>query len=162
MTQKQLPSKTLKISYCVVLLAAAVPIGLAKSGWVATATGGFSMALVPFLGPVVFLFIGLYRIYLVVRVQDVLASPQATGLVSALRGVGAFCIQVGAVASVFSWVAGPLMRALMTTRTESGAEYFVVGVYLALFSGIGLLGLILFEFSRLLAFERLVAARRKG
>ncbi|MDO9001811.1 MAG: hypothetical protein Q7V20_00010 [Aquabacterium sp.] len=42
----------------------------------------------------------------------------------------------------------------MTTRTESGAEFFVVGLYLSLASGIGMLGLLAFEFSRLLAFER--------
>jgi hypothetical protein len=162
MTQKQLPSTTLKISYCFVLLAAVLPMGLAKTAWVSMALGGSGFAVVPLLGPLVFLCVALYRIYLVVRVPDVLASPQATGLVAAMRSVGTFCIYVGVVASAAALVAGPLMRSMMTSRTESGAEFMVVGVYLSLVGGVGLLGLFLFEVSRLLAFERLVAARRKA
>lgn len=46
------------------------------------------------------------------------------------------------------------MQAFMTSRTESGAEFFAVGLFLSLASGIGVLGLLAFEFSRLLAFER--------
>jgi hypothetical protein len=46
------------------------------------------------------------------------------------------------------------MRAFMKSRTESGAEFFVVGMYLSVAAGIGMLGLLSFEFSRLLAFER--------
>ena len=162
MTQKQLPSKTLKISYCFVLLASVVPIGLANSAWVGMAMGRSGFAMLPLLGPLVFLCLGIYRIYLVARVPDVLASPQATGFVAAMRAVGTFFIYVGVVVTIAGLVAGPLMRALMKTRTESGAEFFVVGVYLAMVGGIGVLGVLLFEFSRLLAFERLVAARRKG
>lgn len=48
----------------------------------------------------------------------------------------------------------PLMRALMTSHTESGAEYFVAGMYLSMLGGIGTLGLLCFELSRLVAFEQ--------
>lgn len=150
----QKPSLILKIAYCLVLLAAILPFGLAKSGWISLATGGAGIGFVPFLGPLVFLGLGLYRIYLVIRVPNVLDSPKATGLATFLRAVGTFFIYIGVLASVLSWVAGPLMRAFMTTRTESGAEFFVVGLYLSLAGGIGMLGLSSFEFSRLLAFER--------
>ncbi len=149
----QQPSSILKVAYCLVLLAAILPFGLAKSGWVGLATGA-SMGLVPFLGPLVFLGLGLYRVYLVARVPGVLSSPEATGLAAFLRAAGTFCLYVGVLASVLSWVAGPLMRAFMKSRTDSGAEFFVVGVYLSLAAGIGMLGLLSFEFSRLLAFER--------
>jgi hypothetical protein len=150
----QQPSSILKFAYCLVLLAAILPFGLAKSGWVGLATGGAGMGLIPFLGPLVFLCLGLYRVYLVARVPGVLNSPQATGLSAFLRTAGTFCLYVGVLVSVLSWVAGPLMRAFMKTRTESGAEFFVVGLYLSLAAGIGMLGLLAFEFSRLLAFER--------
>jgi hypothetical protein len=67
----QQPSSALKVAYCLVLLAAILPFGLAKSGWVGLATGS-GMGLVPFLGPLLFLGVGLYRVYLVVRVPGVL------------------------------------------------------------------------------------------
>ena len=56
--------------------------------------------------------------------------------------------------AVLGWAAGPLMRTLMTSRTESGAEFFLVGMYLSLAAGVGMLGLFSFEFGRLLSFER--------
>jgi hypothetical protein len=48
----------------------------------------------------------------------------------------------------------------MTSRTESGAEFFAVGLYFSLAAGVGILGLLAFEFSRLLAFERNLHAAR--
>ena len=150
-TRASLP---LKISYGLVLLSMVLPFGLAKSGWVGLATGGSAIGIVPLVGPLVFLVLGIYRIYLVARIPGILDSPSVAGFVSVMRAIGAFFLYVGAVISVLSWVSRPLMRAFMTTRTESGAEYFVVGVYLAMAASIGVLGLLLFEFSRLLAFER--------
>lgn len=150
----QQPSSTLKFAYCLVLLAAVLPFGLARSGWVGMATGGAGFGVIPLIGPLFFLVFGLYRVYLVARVPGVLNSPQATGLPAFLQKIGKFCLYVGAVVSVLSWVAGPLMRAVIKTRTESGAEFFVVGLYLSLAAGIGMLGLFAFEFSRLLTFER--------
>jgi len=147
-------SSILKIAYCLVLLAAILPFGLAKSGWVGLAMGGAGMGFIPFLGPLVFLVLGLYRVYLVARVPGVLDAPEATGFGAFLRAAGKICLYLGMVASVLGWVAGPLMRVFMTSRSDSGAEFFVVGFYLAMAAGIGMLGLLSFEFSRLLAFEQ--------
>jgi len=119
---------------------------------VTLATGGFGR--VTFLGTLVFLALGLYRVFLVARVSSVLDSQATTGLETLLRALGKFMLYVGALVAVLGWVSGPLMRAFIERRTDSGAEYFVVGMYLAMAGGIGVLGLILFEFSRLLAFER--------
>lgn len=148
------PAFPMKLSYCLVILGAVVPFGLAKSGWVALATGGGAIGMIPLVGPLLFLVLGLYRIYLVARVAGTLNSPAVSGAIAVLRTFGAFCIHVGAIVTVLSWVSGPLMRVFIKQRTESGAEFFVVGMYLALAAGIGVLGLFLFEFSRLLAFER--------
>ena len=65
---------------------------------------------------------------------------------------------LGACVTVLNIVARPLMNLVMTSHTESGAEYFVVGMYLALLGGIATFGLVLFELSRLLSFEK--AAKR--
>ncbi len=78
----------------------------------------------------------------------------ATGFNVFLRKMGTFLIYVGVLTALLRWTAGPLMRALMIHRSESGAEFFVVGLYLSLLSGVGLFGLVSFEFSRLLSFER--------
>jgi hypothetical protein len=143
---------SLKIAYCLVVLSAVVPFGLAKSGWVTLATGGFGS--VTFLGPLAFLALGLYRVFLVVRVPSALDSQATSGLETLIRALGKFMLYVGSLVAVLGWVSRPLMRAFIERRTDSGAEYFVVGMYLAMAGGIGVLGLILFEFSRLLAFER--------
>jgi hypothetical protein len=132
-----------------------LPFGPGKSGWVGLAMGGNAMSMIPFVGPVVFLAMGLYRIYLVVRTPGTLDSPPAAGVLRVARAIGAFCLYLGAVMSVLSWASRPLMRAFMTTRTDSGVEYFAVGLSLVIFGGIGVLGLFLFESSRLFAFERI-------
>ena len=159
------PSFALKLSYCLVVLSAVVPFGLAKSGWVALATGATPLGMIPFIGPIFFLILGLCRVYLVLRTKEALNSPEVTRGIALLRAIGAICIHAGAVIVVLNWVSGPLMRLLIKQRTESGAEFFVVGVYLSLALGIGILGLFLFEFCRVVAFEynaRDTAVVRRG
>ena len=149
---------SLKWAYCLVLLFAALPLGLAASSWVALARGGMGASL-PFIGVLPMLGLALYRIYLVVRVPDALSSYAPAGFARVLRALGAFALYVGAVVSIVSVVAGPLMRLLMTSRTESGVEYFVVGMYLSMLGGVGTLGLLCYELSRLIAFEQDAPAR---
>jgi len=143
---------SLKIAYSLVLLGAIVPFGLARSGWVALATGGFASA--PFIGPLALLALGLYRVFLVARVPGLLDSQATVGIETLLRMLGQFLLYVGAVVAVLGWISGPLMHAFIQRRTDSGAEFLVVGVYLGMAGGLGILGLIFFEFSRLRAFER--------
>lgn len=155
----KIPSAALRAAYCLVVLGAIVPVGLATSGWVAMARGPSLIAAVPFVGPLLLLALGGYRVYLVARFSTTLSSPPISGIASLIRVLGVGAIYVGVLATLLSWIGRPLMRVLMTSRTESGAEFFVAGVYLSLIAGVGLLGLLLFEFSRLLAFERLAHER---
>jgi hypothetical protein len=138
-----------------------LPFGLAASGWVALAKGPNLFSAVPFIGPLLLVALGVFRVYLVARYPSTLSSPGVSGIAAVLRALGQAAIYIGVVATVLSWGARPLMRALMTSRTESGAEFFVVGLYLSLVAGIGMLGLLMFEFSRLLAFERLAYERHQ-
>lgn len=149
------PSLALRATYCLVILGAILPFGVAASGWVAMATGPGLLRSIPILGPIFLLAVGGYRIYLVARFRTTLSFPPVSGASSLVRVLGVLGMYVGVAATVLSWIAGPLMRAFMTSRTESGAEFFIVGLYLSLIGGAGLLGIALFEFSRLLAFERL-------
>ncbi|MBK6323646.1 MAG: hypothetical protein IPF38_16235 [Burkholderiales bacterium] len=152
-------SSSLKWAYILVVLSSVIPIGLAKSGWVGMATGGSVFGGVPFVGPVLFLVMGLYRVVSIVRGTGTLDSHKISGLALVLRKAGIVGIYFGAVVAVLNLVAGPLMKMFMTHKTESGAEFFIVGVYLALAGGLGVLGLVAFEFSRLLGFE---ATARNG
>ena len=143
-----------KLFYCVAVLGTIVPIGLASSGWVRASTGASLVGLVPFAGPMLFLALGLYRVFLVARVPGTLDSPSVVGVAAVLRAIGVFCIYAGAVVAILNWISRPLMRLLIARPSETGVEFYVVGIYLALAGGVGVLGLLLFEFSRLLGFER--------
>ena len=143
-----------RIIYCLVVLGAVLPFGLAKSSWVSLAMGGPGLAgSVPFIGPLVLLVIGVYRVVVVARTPGALASPPVAGFIAFLRAAGLFLLYLGAITTVLGWLAGPLMRMLVHARTESGAEFFFVGYIIALVGQVGVLGLLLFELSRLRGFE---------
>ena len=142
-----------RICYCIAVLGAIVPMGLASSGWVRASTGGSFAGLLPLVGMVPYVALGLYRVFLVARVPGTLDSPPASGVAAVLRSVGVLCVYAGAVVAVLNWASRPLMRMLVTKPSETGVEFFVAGLYLALASGVGVLGLLLFEFSRLRGFE---------
>ena len=147
-------SFSLKIFYCLTVLSIIVPFGLASSGWVRVSTGGSLLGLIPFVGPLLFLALGLYRVFLVARLPGTLDSPPVAGVAAVLRAIGVFCVYAGALAGILNWLSRPLMRMLVTKPSETGVEFYVVGAYLALAGGVGVLGVLLFEFSRLLAYER--------
>jgi len=147
------PSFGLRGAYCVVLLGAVLPFGVSRSGWVALAFGGSPLWFASYFGWLLAIGLVLYRVYLVARVRGVLASPQGSGFIALLRGCGIFLIYVGVPVTVLDWSARPLIKALLTTRTQSGAEFLVFGIVLGFAGAVGLLGILMFEFSRMRAFE---------
>jgi len=144
--------KTLKHAYTLVVLSKILPIGLAASSWVALAAGAYAQ---PFALAwlILFLILGLYRIFTLYKNPKSLCSYPVAGVASLLRKVSLFLLYVGAIVGLLNLVSRPLMAALVTHRSETGIEFFAVGFYLALLGGIGPLGLFGFEFSRILAFE---------
>lgn len=151
---KHVVSPSLKWAYVIVVLAAVIPFGLSRSAWVAMATGGAVPGGIPIVGPLVLLVVGVYRAYMVVKVPGTLKSCPVAGFALALRKIGIVGLYVGAVIGVLNVIGGPLMGALMTRRTESGAEFLVAGLFLAMAGGVGVLALVLFELSRLVGFEQ--------
>jgi len=99
------------------------------------ARGGIGSAL-PLLGILPMLVLAAYRIYLVALVPCTLSSYPPVGFARVLRALGVFTIYLGALVSITSVLAGPLMRTFMTSHTESGAEYFVIGMYLSMLGGL--------------------------
>lgn len=144
-------SAQLRVFYSFAVVSAVLPFGM--SGWVAMTVGPSPMPTVPYIGPLLLLLIGIWRIYQVARYPATLDSYVYGGAVKALRIIGLFSMAVGVLYLIARFAAGPLMR-LGPRRSESGVEFYVVGVYLALLSGVGPLGILLFETSRLFGFER--------
>ncbi|MES2038363.1 MAG: hypothetical protein V4495_11025 [Pseudomonadota bacterium] len=144
-------SRKLKIAYAIALLAAIVPMGLTSSGWVALAMGGGVG--IPYVGPIVLLLLGAYRVITVIVNPQALISFPVKGVARVLRMIGVFALYIGATLGILNLLSRPLMTLFLTQRTESGAEFFVAGMILVALGGIGVLGLLSFELSRLLGLE---------
>ena len=69
---------------------------------------------------------------------------------------------VGILFVVATFASYPLMRMFVQRRTESRVEFYVIVLFLGLLSGIGPMGVMLFEASRLFGFERRIAEARQG
>ncbi|WP_157268443.1 hypothetical protein [Azohydromonas aeria] len=145
-------SLPLRWLYCLALVSVILPFGM--SGWVAMSVGGGPLQSLPFVGPLLFLGLGVWRIGLVIRHRDTLDAFVDGPAVTALRRLGIGCMAFGAVHLALRLTTAPLIHSLTTHRSESGVEFYVAGLFLALLGGAAALGLLLFEFSRLLGFER--------
>ena len=143
-------SRSLKFAYAITVLAAVAPIGLASSSWVVIATGKVGVGLI---GTVLLVAFGIYRVATVFKNPYALSSYEVKGFVLVLRRVGIFALYVGAIIGILNWLSLPVMLGLFKPRSESGVEFFAVGLYLALLGRVGLLGIIAFELSRILGVE---------
>ena len=114
---KQVASTSLKWIYSIVVLSTVVPLGLASSGWVAMAKGGGAFAGLPYLGPLIFLLLGLYRIYLVARVPGTLASVAGAALIGVCALFYGFGLP-GLLAVIAGGVAGSLFDSLMGATVQ--------------------------------------------
>ncbi len=141
----------LRLLYCLAILSAIFPFGM--SGWVSM-TVGPNLLSVPYIGPISLLFIGIWRIYKVTRYPHTLDSYVQGLFLKALRVIGIIGMSVGVVYFVLRFGANDIVHMWVPSRSESGVEYYVVGVYLSLIGGMGSLGVFLFEASRLFGFER--------
>jgi hypothetical protein len=149
----QQASKTIRWIYCLALLGAILPFGM--SGWVAATLGPSpTLFALPYLGPVLFLAFGVWRIYGVARDPDLLDTYGQSRLLKILRGFGIFLMVLAVLSLVLRFSAGPIVRSFVPQRSENGIEYYIFGVYLGILAGTGASGIVLFELSRLLGFER--------
>ncbi len=152
-------SSFIKFAYCFVVLGLILP-GLGRSGWVGLASGSSALMMLGLGGPLVAMILGCYRIYLVARKPGTLDGPAPSGFAAVLRTLGVVGLYIGAFMTVLSLCVGPIMRMLMTASSDSGAEYFAAYLLVAMVGSVGTLGLLFFELSRLLAFERQAPAPR--
>ncbi|NKI92946.1 hypothetical protein [Rhizobacter sp. SG703] len=137
----------LKLCYCLNLFGLLVPLALARLGSLPLFGDATTAAAALFSGLIalVLMLAGLYRIGLVVRTPGTLDAWPAVGLADALQRVGSAGLHAGAVVGLASLVAGPWLHA---------ADALLAAQVLAMAGGIGLVGLVLFEFGRLMSFEQ--------
>lgn len=146
-------SKSLKWLYCLTLIAAIFPTGIfGAAGWVGLASGGglFSGGII---AVAILLAVFIYRIVLVARNPHTLDAYIASTRIKLLRYFGIFLMSIGLLGSFTIFFIKPLALGIFGKPGDSGVAFFVVGVFVYLISSSGLLGLLLFEASRLFGFE---------
>ena len=108
------------------------------------------------LPPLLLMALAFHRIYLVLRWPGTLDSPPASGVAAITRTVGVGLVYLGAMAGLLSLFSKPILKMLIRTPSDTGA-LMLLSIWLPLVAGLGVFGVMVFEYSRLLAFE---AARR--
>jgi hypothetical protein len=147
-----------RVIYLASLLAVLAPLAL--SGGLGMA-GMSSVLAVSALMPALIVAVGIWRAVQVIRDRWRLASPPMVRWHRLARTLALWLMSLGAIVLVLRLLATPITRAVLGgARTESGAEFFVVGMVLTLFAGLAPVGLLLFEFTRLSAFEQAAREQR--
>lgn len=146
-----LVSAPTRLLYLLALLA--MVVSPAVSSWVMLATGGGALAAIG-LATYLVLAVAVWRALQVWRDGQRLAAPRPIGVARWIRAIGLWLMAIGSVTVVLQFFVGPIANSLFGRPSGSGVEFFAVGLWLAVFSGWAPAGLLLFEFSRLLGFER--------
>jgi hypothetical protein len=89
----------------------------------------------------------------VFRQCERLDASAAPGRLGELRRLALLFMAIGCAATLLQFFLGPLVRALVPQRAGNGVEFFVVSLWLFPLVSLSLLSVMLFETSRLLAFE---------
>lgn len=140
--------------YCITIFSIVLPFGLAGSRWVRMTVGG-GLALIPFAGMLLMVVVGLGRCVQVWRRPQALDGPAVTGHLRKIQIMGVALIYTGALIGVINWLSIPMAKIFIRDAGPNGILYYAIGAYLALLSNTGILGLIIFETTRLAGFEEM-------
>lgn len=156
-------STPLKISYVLVLLIAILPWGIVQLGNVLSGDAQLGPSLIV---PVGLLVLGLYRVFTVLNNPYALCSYKVRGGPLLLRKIGVAALHAGAVIGVINLLIIPFVLPLfIENKSGIGIEYFISGLALLmvrlLATFIGILGLICFEWSRLIGLEQYARLRKR-
>lgn len=147
-------SRLFKLTYCITILSVMLPFGLAGSSWVRMTVGG-GLTLIPIIGPLLMLFAGLARCAQVWIRPNVLDGPVVAGHLRVIQMAGISLIYAGALIGIANWLSIPIAKMFIKDAGPNGILYYAIGVYLALLNSLGILGLIIFEATRLAGFEKM-------
>lgn len=143
-------SNAVRWLYVATLVGAMVP----SSGWLQLATGGGWGAAVGLSTAGLALF-GLWRAGMVIWRRSTLDGLPVSGYIKFLRHLGIAGMALGALCLLVRLALPWLAANLTVLRSDHiGMAGFMAGIYIALISSWAMAGLMLFELSRLLAFER--------
>lgn len=146
-------SKSLKWLYCLTLISVIFPVGIfGAAGWVGLATGGGllrgGISAVAIISAIL-----IYRIVLVARHPHTLDAYIASTRIKLMRYLAIFLMSLGVLGSLAIFFIQSLELGMFGKPGDSGVAYFVVGMFVYILSSAGLLGLLMFEASRLFGFE---------
>jgi len=108
----------------------------------------------PIVGTLWTIAIGLWRLFMVASSSTRLDAPEYGGAIRALRILGIIGLSLSALGFVIRLVYRPILHAIITRPSDDGVEYFVFGLFLQMALAVSPPGILLFELSRLMAFER--------
>lgn len=144
--------RAVRTIYGLALVSIALPAPM--SGWVGMALGVTSVrAFVPMIWFIPFALIA-WRIVLVIRRSGLLDAPSDHQALRWCRKIGTGLMAVGMVIYLLQWFVVPLARTVFPRGSDNGIEFFVLGLGFAMLAAATPIGLLLFEASRLLGFER--------
>ena len=151
--QIESPARSVRILYVLGLFA--MLLSSVQSGWVGLATGGSPVLLLFGLGGTVMSIVAIGRAMQVTLGAGVLDAPLAQrGSIHWCRRIGLCLMAAGVLAELPRLLLVPITRAIFGPPSGNGIEYFIMGVAMAAFSGLAPTGVLLFELSRMLGFER--------
>lgn len=145
-------SHAVRAIYVLALVSIALPAP--TSGWIGMALG-FGGVRSPFALVWLLTFVLIvWRIVLVIRNPNQLDAPAEQQTLRWCRNAAIAFMAIGSVIFALQWFVIPIARAVFPRGSDNGIEFFVVGIWLAMFAAATPLGLLLFEASRLFGFER--------
>jgi hypothetical protein len=151
--QIETPARSVRVLYVLGLFS--LLISSFQSSWVVLAAGGSPLLLLFSLGGTVMSIVVIGRAVQVMIGVGVLDAPLAQrGFIHWCRRIGLWLMAAGALVALLQLLLVPITGAIFGPPSGNGIEYFVVGVGMAAFSGLGSTGVLLFELSRMLGFER--------
>jgi putative Mn2+ efflux pump MntP len=139
-------SLALRIIYCLAVFCAVFPFPL--SGWARLIMGPSST--VPYIGPILLIILGAYRIFYVLKNRDTLNSYEPDAFPFAMRMFGLLAMVLGAIAVVAWPFSYYISLAIFGELSHASIEFELC---VAMARGLAPLGIVLFEASRLIGFE---------
>jgi hypothetical protein len=146
-------SVALRWIYCLALAVIFYPTVISLLGWIGISHGKGTAGMILAILWILFLALGVWRIFKVATRADTLDSHVYSGIVKVLRVIGIVGMVLSLVYLVFQ-IGFAAYLSLNPKPGNQGMTAYVAGLYIALLGGLTPLGLWIFEVSRLFGFER--------
>jgi hypothetical protein len=146
-----------RVLYSATLATAVFPLGfVAATGWVALILGTSLLLLPLLLGA----GLAVWRVIAVWRYPNTLGVARVRGVLAGIRWLAVIEMLVGCLAAILLFLQKPIVAAVTGGyRSEDGIEFVMFKMMVVMIGGLGLQGLLMFEWTRLIEKQR-AASRR--